>query len=92
MNGILEATIQKLKARQIAISEEKDEKITQIDTRNDKIKTLKEEVSDLKDNVEALDTENQKIEANITSLEKMKLGNEVVEVEAKKRVARAKAV
>ncbi|NUJ97769.1 hypothetical protein HGA92_03190 [Candidatus Gracilibacteria bacterium] len=94
MNTILEATIQKLKARQIAISEEKDEKITQIDTRNDKIKTLKEEVSDLKDNVEALDTENQKIDANIATLEKMKLGevNIIAEEGAKKRVARAKAV
>jgi hypothetical protein len=56
---------------------------------------LKEEVNDLKDNVESLDTENQKIEANIIALEKMKLG-EVNSLESvdpvKKRVARTKAV
>lgn len=95
MNAILQATIQKLKKRQEDIWQEKAEKITQIDTRNEKIKFLKEEVNDLKDNVESLDTENQKIEANIIALEKMKLG-EVNSLESvdpvKKRVARTKAV
>jgi hypothetical protein len=93
MNSILETTIKKLKKRQLDIAEDKTNKIEQIDIRNEKIRTLKEEVADLKDWVEVLNVENQKIEANITNLEKMKLGSEpIVEVEVKKKVQKIKVV
>jgi uncharacterized protein (UPF0305 family) len=49
MNSILETTIKKLKKRQLDIAEDKTNKIEQIDIRNEKIRTLKEEVADLKD-------------------------------------------
>jgi hypothetical protein len=72
MDDILQETIGKLKLRQENISRIKETKNADIDLHNGKIKMLQDKVSSLKSEVDGLDVENTKIQANISSLESMK--------------------
>nr|MDD3720464.1 hypothetical protein [Candidatus Gracilibacteria bacterium] len=74
MNFILDSTISKLQKRQTGIGDNKSQKISMINELDDKVKELKEKISILKKEVESLDTENSKIEENVSILESMKLG------------------
>lgn len=73
MNFILDSTISKLQKRQTWIWDNKSQKISMINELDDKVKELKEKISILKKEVESLDTENSKIEENVSILESMKL-------------------
>lgn len=72
MDDILQEAIGKLKLRQENISRIKDTKNADIDLHNGKIKMLQDKVASLKTEVDGLDVENTKIQANISSLESMK--------------------
>lgn len=73
MNSILDATILKLQKRQSWIASTKTWKLANITDLESQIKELKEQVSVLKKEVEDLDEENTKIEVNVSTLESMKL-------------------
>lgn len=72
MDDILQEAIGKLKLRQENISRIKEAKNADIEVHNGKIKMLQDKVTTLKSEVDWLDIENSKIQANIVSLESMK--------------------
>lgn len=73
MNSILDSTIAKLKTRQDLIGGTKSQKQWTIADLEAQIKELRDQVSWLKKDVESLDDENMKIDINISTLESMKL-------------------
>lgn len=73
MDGILAETIWKLKKRQANVASIKTSKLTQIDSLNSQVEKLKSQVTVLKEEVDTLDNEDAKIEANVASLENMKM-------------------
>ncbi len=73
MNDILSATIAKLAARQELIATSKAGKSTKEEEIKAQIKELQSQVSELEAEMKELDKESDKITANITELENMKL-------------------
>jgi len=73
MNDILSATIAQLEARKNTISTEKAAKSTQEEELKKQIASLEKQVSELESEMTTLDMESDKIELNISDLEKMKL-------------------
>ena len=76
MNSILEDTVAKLEARKDAIADEKSGKTAKVADLKAEIKKLEGEVLTLEGEIEGLDEEADKITANISGLQDMKLWNE----------------
>ncbi len=91
MNSILDSTIAKLQKRKSWIALTKTTKIDTITDLESQIKDLREQVSALKKDVDLLDNESMKIDINISSLEAMKLGQNI-KVPAKTREHNIKRV
>jgi len=73
MNDILSATIAKLEARKTHIAEAKTKKLKHEDEIKSQIKALEAEHASIEAELTGLDSESDKIVANITELENMKL-------------------